>query len=244
MRIGIVTVCFNEPDFIGPCIKQFDGFNFPHLILVSSKPWRGNYEMDDTWARAKMFLDNGQVIIDDWSDQATQFNFGLHLLNEEMVDWALIVDADEFYTAEDIGRLVGQIRTTERDAITATNMSVYWKSPENLIIPEQYDYPVIAIKTNKRFKDKRQVENSCTTAGSQNVTLHHMSYVRTDEQMKKKIKTFEHSHEFDTDFWYENKWEWWMPGQHYLHPTVPSKFESTVENPAPEEIRNLIKWNS
>ncbi len=243
MNIGVITVAFNEPEFIVPCIKQFDGFNFPHLVLVSKTPWRGNHVMDETWALAKIASDS--VIVDNWPDQATQFNYGLNLLNEQEIDWALIVDADEFYTAEDIGRLVGQIRTTEADAITATNMNVYWKTPDYLITPVQEDYPVIAIKTSKRFKSKREVEPDVKTTGThRNLTMFHMSYVRTDEQMKKKIETFEHSHEFDTDTWYEDVWKWWNPESKFLHPTVPPKFEQALYNPAPEEIQRLINWEN
>lgn len=245
MNIGIITVAFNEPDFIVPNIRQFDGFNFPHLILVSKKPWRGDYTMDETWVRARMHLNNGEVIIDDWPGQAEQFNTGLEIFESEGIDWALIVDADEFYTAEDIGRLVGQIRTTEYDAITATYMDVYWKTPAYKVIPDQYDYPIIAIRTNKRFRDKRHVEDNCTTVASHRaITLHHMSYVRTDEQMKKKIETFEHSHEFNTDQWFYDVWTRWNPDAGFLHPTVPHKFEKAIYEPAPEEIVNLINWQN
>lgn len=241
MRIGVVTVAFNEPEFIGPCIKQFDGFFFPHIVLVSKKPWRGDYVMDDTWLRAKMALQNGEVITDVWPGQAEQFNAGLEILAAEGVDWALIVDADEFYTPSDIGRLVGQIRNTKYDAITATHMDVYWKSPEFLLLPEQYDYPIIAIKTNKRFKSKRHVESSVTTTSSSpDIRLQHMSYVRTDNQMKKKIECFEHSHEFDTETWFNNVWMPWNDTSRNLHPVVPTQFQGTVYKPAPKEVLELL----
>ncbi len=241
MNIGIITVAFNEPDFIVPCIKQFDGFNFPHLVLVSKKPWRGQYIQDETWALAKMNLRNGEVIIDEWPGQAEQFNYGLEILQKDGIDWALIVDADEFYTAEDIGRLVEQIRTTEYDAILATDMNVYWKTPEYEITPDQNDYPVIAVKTNQRFSNKRHLgPTTITTNTAPGITMYHMSYVRTHDQMKKKIETFEHSHEFDTEQWYYDTWTWWNPDAKFLHPTVPSKFEQAIYNPAPKEILNLL----
>lgn len=245
MNIGIITVAFNEESFIKPCIEQFDGFNFPHLVLVSSKPWRGGYQMDNTWALAKMHINNGEVIIGEWPDQAAQFNEGLQILQDEGFDWALIVDADEFYTAEDIGRLVGQIRTTEYDAIYASYMNVYWKTMNYKLYPDQDDYPIIAIKTDKRFREKRHVESTCTTTGSlKDITLYHMSYVRSDTDMLKKINSFEHSHEFDIDQWYNDTWLWWNPEALYLHPTVPNKFERALYSPAPKEIQELIKWDS
>ena len=245
MNIGIITVAFNEKELIVPCIKQFQGFNFPHLIMVSKKPWRGSYEMDETWALAKMAVNNGEVIVDEWPGQAEQFNEALGIFEAEGIDWALIVDADEFYTPEDIGRLVGQIRSTEYDALLATNMDVYWKTPDYKVIPDQWDYPVVAIKTSKRFKNKRHVEdNVITTNTEREITLHHMSYVRTHDQMMKKIETFEHSHEFNTDQWFYDIWTWWNPDAINLHPTVPTKFGKAVYNPAPEILRNLINWNS
>lgn len=243
MKIGVLTVAFNESEFIEPCIKQFDGFNFFHMVLVSGKPWRGEYTMDDTWAKAKMYINNGDVLIGQWEDQASQFNQGLTFLSE-ICDWALIVDADEFYTAEDIGRLVGAIRTTEYDAILANNMDVYWKTPDYKVWPEQYDYPVIAIKTSKKFKNKRSVESDVITTNINSVTLHHMSYVRNDADMLKKINSFEHSHEFDQEHWYHNVWLPWEVGSTMLHPTVPSKFAGVQYDPAPLEIRELLKWDS
>lgn len=241
MRIGVITTAFNEPDFIGPCIKQFDGFFFPHIVLVSKKPWRGDHIMDDTWLRAKMELQNGEVITDIWANQADHVNVGLQILESYDVDWALIVDVDEFYTPADIGRLVGQIRTTEYDALYATHMNVYWKTPSHLIVPEQFDYPIIAIKTNKRFLSKRHVDNSVTTTGTdRDLVMHHMSYVRTDKQMKKKIESFEHANEFDTDTWYNNVWLPWTKESRNLHPVVPTQFQGVVVKPAPDEIMDLL----
>lgn len=243
MNIGVITVAFNEKELIVPCIKQFDGFNLPHLILVSKKPWRGQHVMDETWALAKMAVRNGEVIVGEWPGQAEQFNDGLETLQKDGIDWALIVDADEFYTPEDIGRLIGQIRETEYDALLATHMNVYWKSPDYMVIPDQYDYPVIAIKTTKRFKNKRHVEdNVITTNTHRDITMYHMSYVRTHDQMKKKIETFEHSHEFDTEQWFYDTWTWWNPDATNLHPTVPQQFEKAIYNPAPDVLRKLINW--
>ncbi len=242
MKIGILTITFNEPDFIVPCIRQFDGFNFPHLVLVSSKPWRGDYHQDNTWALAEMALNNGEVITGSWKGQAEQFNYGLEVLQEERIDWALIVDIDEFYLSEGIGRLVGQIRKTKADIIKAPNMNVYWKTPDYMIIPVQKDSPVIAVKTSIRFTDKRKPNSDKAELFTDE--MFHMSYVRTDEQMKKKIEVFEHSNEFDTNFWYNKIWLPWTPDSIMLHPVVPRQFKRAIYNPAPKEIRELIKWDS
>jgi len=241
MRVGIVTVAFNEPDFIVPCIKQFEGFGFPHIVLISKSPWRGNYSQDNTWVLARMHNAYGETFIDHWPDQATQINFGLEILQREGIEWALFVDVDEFYTSTDIGRLIGHIRNTNADAITCPNMFVYWKTPEYLLIPHQNDNPIIAIKTNQKFINKRDFIGTKTNS---DVEMHHMSYVRTDEQMKKKIETFEHSHEFNTEQWYNDVWIPWTLDNVNLHPTIPTKFNRAIVHPAPMIIRKLINWDS
>jgi hypothetical protein len=71
-----------------------------------------------------------------------------------------------------------------------------------------------------------------------------MSYVRTDEQMKKKIETFHHSAEFDTDAWYNNIWLPWDKFSGNLHPVVPAQFEFARLESAPESLRKLINWDS
>jgi len=238
INIGILTVAFNEKRLIKPCINQFDGFNFPHLVLVSNKPWRGNYPMDETWAIAKTHNRFGSVIIDYWQNQAEQFNFGLSYLKEQGFDWALIVDADEFYTPSAIGKLVGEIRKSRADAITCPFMNAYWKSPDYRLFPNQDDNPIVAIKTNRKFIDKRHSDALALEATT--VQMHHMSYVRNNEEMLKKINTFEHSHEFNLEDWYNNVWLKWAPENMNLHPTIPSEWEKAIYSPAPYSIRALL----
>lgn len=237
MKIGIITVVFNEKNLIKPCIEQFDGFGLPHLVLVSSTPWRGDYAMDETWAIAKMNIQLGDVIVDSWADQAVQFNFGLQWLQKNGIDWALIVDADEFYTASALGQLIGQIRACRAEAISAPLMQSYWKTPEYRLFPEQDDNPIIAIRTDQRFTDKRA---SDAAREHSSVTMHHMSYVRSDEEMIKKINTFEHSHEFDKEGWFNGVWLPWTPDHTNLHPTVPSKWQKAIYDPAPYSIRKRL----
>jgi hypothetical protein len=66
--------------------------------------------------------------------------------------------------------------------------------------------------------------------------MHHLSYVRTDEDMLKKISTFSHSNEFDFYQWYLTKWLNWTPERLDLHPVVPEQFKQAIYDPLPPEI--------
>lgn len=240
-KVAVLTVAFNEPTLIGPCVRQFKGvIPLYHMVLVSENPWRGGIQSDFGLTGVKA-NDNGadNVIQGYWSGQAEQFNFGLEILEDMGFEWAIICDADEFYTYHDIGKLLKDINFCDREdmqAIVAPRMDVYWKFPFFKIIPAQHDSPIIAIRTEERFLDKRHSE--VTRRYSAHGTLHHFSYVRSDSEMKKKINTFEHSHEFDTEKWYRNKWQNWNINSEDLHPVVPEQFKKAVFDPAPEEIIN------
>ena len=59
------------------------------------------------------------------------------------------------------------------------------------------------------------------------VVCHHMSYVRTDEQMLRKVTSFTH-HVDIIKGWYETVWLGWKDGQVDLHPVNPTSFKNTV----------------
>lgn len=236
LSIGVLTVAFNEERLIGPCVWQFKGFKFTHVVLVSEKPWNGNWESDDTARRA---INAGAYAkIGNWPGQAEQFNYGLETYFPGY-DWVLIVDADEFYTKKDINILIKELSETDADAITAPNMEVFWRKPFYRVFPKQTDNPIIAVRPHVRFTNKRSAE--CSKSGSE-ATLYHMSYVRSDEEMLKKIDSFEHTNEFNKDYWYNNVWMKWRPDYliHDLHPVVPSQFKTVGYSPAPQEIVDLL----
>jgi hypothetical protein len=232
-------VAFNEPRLIGPCVRQFKSPYIKealyHLVLVSKSPWRGDYPADTLTGRRA--LDNGadSVIEGEWENQAEQFNFGLSHLGEMGYDWAIICDADEFYTPLGIRVLVEQMEGEEEvKIIRAPYMFVYWKTPFYRISNAQEDNPVVAIRTSEIFSDKRTP--SLSEYGSAIVFLNHFSYVRSDSEMLKKIKSFEHSYEFDLEKWYNEIWLNWKPKDRNLHPVVPSQFEQAIHISAPKII--------
>ena len=204
------------------------------MVLISNKPWHGSVAYDNEGYKQARGAD--AIIVDRWPGQAEQFNFGLAKLRERGFDWAIICDADEFYTPRGINLLVEdcEIYKNHFSSIRAGNMDVYWKSPLWKIKPKQIDNPVIAIRTDQIFADKRRPTLSEYSSPFVDATMHHFSYVRTPEEMLKKINSFEHSNEFDTDEWYKNVFMSNLKNN--LHPVVPEQFASIELNPAPKEI--------
>jgi hypothetical protein len=235
MKIGALTLAFRERDFIKANIKQFDGVDIHHLVVCSNTAWHGDYQRDRTYEFARHA--GADVVIQNFGADAQQRNYGLRHLAREGCDWALVVDADEFYTKRNIYKLIDCL-DDQYDVITAPRMSVYWKTPEYRIIPDpQPDNPIVAIKTDKEFSWSRLSDEKNRTTTSAH--FHHLSYVRSDKEMKIKMGVSEHVGEW-IEGWYPNVWEAWTPESENLHPVVPSQFQKTIIRPVPDEIMELL----
>lgn len=229
--IAVITNAFKEREIIKNCIEQFKLFNLFHVVLCNNTSWNGNIEQDDTPRIAKKagaFVVEGPFIT-----EAQQFNYGLSLLQDYKM--VIICDADERYEQKDLELFIETLRNCEADAVKTASMSVYWKDTDHRIIPDQNDNPTIAVKPTVRFIKARGCDAKIISWMP--VTLHHFSYVRSDEDMLKKITTFSHSDEFNLEDWYNNTWLNWTEDSLDLHPVVPAQFKQAIYNPAPKGIK-------
>lgn len=240
--IGILIVAFRAERFIEGCIRQFDPVprgNLLPVVVCSTRPWHGDWKQDDTPSLAHQALAGhaGATILEgDWATDAEQRNAGLDYLRSQGCEWALVVDTDEFYTPAGLQGLFHSLRGPH-DRVRAPMMSVYWKTPEYRIIPEQHDNPIVAIKTDQRFTFSRL---SPGLSMESHARLYHMSYVRSDQEMRAKLDSFEHHFEV-IPHWYANKWLMWNPDEYRdLHPVVPSQFERAIYDPPPAQIMELV----
>ena len=236
MKVGVITNAFREEDMIVGCIEQFKRSEhlWHHQVLVSKKPWNGNYKPDDTSAVAVKLGASVEVGI--WESAQEQLNHGLELFRD--YDWVIICDADERYTQgglDDLWHVLKNVLPGFPRALRTNNWSVYWKTPEWEIIPKQTDYPLIAIRPSERFGHIRSYDGPQIYC---DVHMYHLSYVRTNAEMLKKVQTFDASTEFNTMFWYENVWM--TNSKKDLHPVHPSQFAGVEYNPVPEELWDLI----
>jgi len=240
MTVGVITNAFKEERWIEGCIKQFKDFELPHVVLNSLVPWGfSDYDFefgkDNTAEKARKA---GAVVYQlPWANEQDQFNTGLQLLGNR--DWVLIVDADERYEKVEIEKLLiilEEIKDTNIEIVRPRSWSVYWKTPYFKLFPEQPYKPIIAIKPTCLFKSMR---NAIGTQTFSNIEMHHFSYVRSDEEMKRKIDTFSHKDEI-VPGWYNNKWLRWKPSMMNLHPVVPEQFQRAMYDPCPESIMEFL----
>ena len=237
MKIGVITCAYNEENLIGACINQFKGFPVEHLVLVSKSPWAGEALPPDRTAEIAKNL-GAKVIIDDFPPDEGQRHFGLDYFKN--MDWCLIVDCDEFYTRDSLDKILDFLKNADKDIYKCEKMLVYFGDLNHIAVREDGPHgpPVVAMRPHMRFSHIRDVDYPDYFIPD--TTLYHLSYIRTDVDMKKKIGSWGHASEI-LPGWYENVWLKWTPDMMNFHPTAPNIFHKSEYNPLPNEIKKLLR---
>ncbi len=232
------------------------------VFLVGMRPWRGESAGSERWAQTLATIagmpdpDRKFVIVCKyWQTEADQRNEGLALLRELGCDWCMTIDDDELYNRSQLAHAQNVIRAvTAPEHISAwlVRHAIYWKQRDIVISELTAAMPVFV---HTRAEDVEFTEARCFESArgtyavfpETDVVMHHMSYVRSDEQMQRKLSTFSHAGEESKD-WYERVWKAWRFGMRNLHPnahaaeTFPSailaqEFAFQLE-PLPAELRS------
>lgn len=217
MNIATMTITYRDDRFIKTCIDQLKGFVSQHVFLVSEKPWHG--EEEPVGDIVKSIEKHGAIpILGEWESEAEQRNVGMNVLGS--FDWILIIDTDERYTVDSLHKLYAFLSTANKPAYGIGRLLTYWKNTTTVVDPEETGGLIVACMPHVRFTDKRCIDSEWDFL-PQDIVMHHLSYVRTNEEMKRKISTFEHQHEIVPN-WYEEKW---LSGTENLHPVNPESFK-------------------
>jgi hypothetical protein len=218
MKYAALILAYNESTLLKACLKQFPPWVEKILVLVSQSPWKGfrvpgaGVSVDVCKAQTDPRI---EWVTLNWRTEQEQRNWGLGRLYG--FDWVLILDADEYYTQSDWGKIRRLDNESDTVAITKT-MKTYWKTPEWEFYPEDSHKPVVAIRPNKAtFFDKRDAPHDHPRIELP-IVLHHFSWVRTDEEVKQKIQNWMHADDFDGDAWYKTKWKDWNENVKNIHP--------------------------
>ena len=239
MSFTVLLLAYNENKLLKACLKQFPPWISEMLVLISEKPWNG--KRSDTEGLTSQVVFEAvrrdprvQFLKLPWPTEHDQRNYGLGRLG--IHDWVFIVDADEFYTKEDWEKLRQTLENAPEDCRQVRcRMKTYWKTPEWSWSPPDSHTALIAVKpTYTVFLDKREVQNSLGMVVAP-VTMHHMSWVRSDAEIRAKIDNWSHADDFSRDNWYFEKWLGWKPGMRGLHPYGNPDIEA-VHDPAPDGI--------
>lgn len=118
------TVAYNDETMIG---GMLEGIKDLYNLVIISKPWRGEHiKFDSTQQIAERM--GAEVILRDFKSQKDERNFGLEYLQNKNFKYVLMLDTDEYFSKEDIYKLIKYVSETNADEYVVKNAKVYWKS--------------------------------------------------------------------------------------------------------------------
>lgn len=247
MKLGAQMLAFRERSRIIPAINQFEGIVDKVVVACSTKPWEGDLEPDDTAKLANTTF--AQVYENFWPTEAEQRNFCMEKLAD--CDWVLIAPPDRLFTRETLSTLKHFLKDAPKVPHGMFTLT-YWKDTDTVILPNSYLNEAVVPSINKD-----QVPYRFTYANTSGGTAvnpvapgiaHHISWVKTDEEIKTKITSYTHAKEIIPG-WYENVWLNWREDMTNFAPTEAWRgsggvdYKSVARYSLPQELRNLLARN-
>lgn len=238
LRLGAMMCAFKEKRLIEPAIRQFDDLleEVEVIVACSKTSWYGGQKADNT---AEMAVRAGATVrLFDWKDEKDQKNWIMDKMADK--DWILMFAPDMYMTKESLNNLIYFLRSKsleEHDRAYGCDMITYWKDYDTAIDPFT-PFNTVAIRPSERFAFSARIDHMGVNEKAPGVLMHHLSWVKTDDEVKKKITTWSHAPEITED-WFENVWL----GKEELknfNPTNPTDYKRLVEYSLSDELKELI----
>ena len=237
-----MIVAYNEEEMIRGCLKSLEDL---HNFVVISKPWSGEHRgFDETENIAKEM--NAHIIRKDFHSEKKERNFVMEKAQKEGFDYVFIIDADEYYTREDIRKAMKFIE--DNAGIKRFNVGgckYIWKNTNWETLPRFNNIIPVCYRSDLRFSSLRNI----TVLPSElkilppDIILYHFSYAGSSKRMRSKLEHFSHSKEMKTD-WVEEVYEKWSPEMEDLHPskTAAANFKRAIPFNCPGVIKSRFMW--
>lgn len=233
MKLGVSISAFREK-WVIPIIEQYREVADKIVVTVSNKPWFGDFSPDDTYERAKS---TGVEVYDvDFPIESDQRNFSMSKLQD--CDYIIISHCDTFFTKESLLEAKKQL-SFQTGLHYGCNTYTYWKDFSHVIFPEIV-LPTLFVRKDAHFINSIDIEGLRAQVQKLNgVVCHHISWVKSDEEILSKISSYWHAPEINKN-WYKDVWQNSSMDIENFGPTVPEDFQKIIKFNLPKEIREKL----
>lgn len=234
MKLGAAIPVLNEWRFIPAVVGQLLSLADRCVLVRGYRSFSGA-EVRPTEVPA---LDPRVELIEgNWTTQADTRNAGMEALAD--CDYVFMVDSDEILVDGVLAELRELCRSGDHQVI-ALHLYTYWKTSRFRIDPPEPGTRKVVLRRDVRMVGRGDVQGPFHVAEGR---LRHLSYVRTDDEVKEKIRLSGHADEI-IPTWYEEVWKQWDqdPSMRNLHPVHPMAYARAVFEPDPELDAALARW--
>jgi len=227
-----MVLAYNEEEMIRGCLY---GLKDLHNYVVISKPWYGTHiGFDKTEEYAKEM--GAEVILKDFSSEKDERNFVMEKAKADGYDYVFVIDADEFYTKEDIKKAIDFIKDNPSERFNVSSCIYIWKNENWETLPRYERTIPVCYRSDMRFNNNRNIIAE-TKLLPPDITMYHFSYAGSDERILSKLQHFSHAKEMRPE-WFDEIWKKWTPEMEDIHPGYNKHaFKRAIPYQCPEEIR-------
>jgi hypothetical protein len=172
-----------------------------------------------------------EAVIGDWRSENAHRAAALAELRNRRYTHAFTPDGDEVFEPGLRDFLVDCALNDTADIFRCT-FETYWKTVAHVVRPRERIRPIVFlnIMRSAHLNLRDYTGDRLLVLEAAHGLVHHLSYVGTNQRIRRKLETFSHSHEIVED-WFETIWKGWdsNPGLKNLHPTHPGAF-GWIEN--------------
>lgn len=241
-KFGAVYCVYENSGFLAESVRRVYPLMDKIIFLLNFQPWNGKGN-DALLLRTyqdivEMFDPHNkmEVVSGFWKSEADQRNYGLKLLRDRGIEWCGIIDDDEMYNYLELKVQIERMANGPKEnGVYLAPQKIYWKERKYAISNLIAAMPTFC-RTDPHqlyFCEARAINvnfGAWYTFYPSELVCHHLSYVRDDEMMQRKIRTFSHAQDFTDNRWYNNVWAKWTPEMLDLHPNQdnPASFKQAV----------------
>jgi glycosyltransferase involved in cell wall biosynthesis len=236
MKIAASICTYEDSGFLTETIRRIYPLVDLIMVQIGSQPW--NAPGDPVYPALALqtaiaIPDPGRkirTISSTWETEAEERNAGLRYAEKQGCDWLLIIDDDELFNRNELARLLKVADGNRTVGLINVQWQVYWKDRDTVISDLIGSMPTMLRAVPAcRFVEDRLPEfvGSRVDVPPDVCICHHMSYVRTDAQMRRRVERFSPAHKAIPS-WYDRVWMPWRPSWGNLHPVNPESFPSTM----------------
>jgi hypothetical protein len=269
-RIAVQILYFDCEQFILRTIDNCGPFVEKIYIVYSELPYasynanaRKLYRNPSSLEVLKQspYFDKIEIVEGVWDNEQDQRNQCLLKAKEDGFDFLIIQDADEFYLPEEYQKNIDGMLSNPNYYYYRNPWYFFWKTTNYILeswhplaykswkLLDPYSTTTIGYNTcfainckmDVRFENRRMPDkiNECLML---NGICHHLSFVMSDEQMRRKLDVWSHSNQaVHLEKWYKVKWKGWKPGTKNLHLISVLEFPAAkkYEGKIPKEIESF-----
>ena len=240
-KVAAVYCVYEDSGFLTESVRRIYHLVDKVIFLLNFQPWNGHGDpsyLDATFDTIQNMLDPDhkiQIVSQYWESEAAQRNYSLELCRNLGIQWNFIIDDDELYNFEDLKKQIARVRECKEYLVYLSPQQVYWKDRDHCIANIVGALPsFVSTEIGKtRFTEARAIEvngGNWYTFEPHELLNHHMSYVRSNEKMLRKIRTFSHA-DPSLDKWFTDIWVKWHADMEGLHPNQenPMSFSKAID---------------